>query len=195
MKKSYKFSALLMSVLTLSFMLSSCGSSRKMANKTPAGETLVHVYCSGPQYQSDAQAFRANAVGESIDQAISQKISLNNARTNLASEMKVTLKGLLDNYAKQQVHNHDVELEKNFQNLSREVVNQQLVGTRTICEKVTKTAKGNYKTYIAIELASNKVLSSLNNRLSQNTQLKIDYDYAKFKKEFEKAMQKQANNK
>ena len=193
MKRSYKFSTLLMSLLTLSFMLSSCGSSRKMANKTPAGETLVHVYCSGPQYQSDAQAFRANAVGESMDQAISQKISLNNARTQLAAEIKDVVQSSLDNYAKQQVHNTDAELEKNFQSLGREIVNQTLVGTRTICEKVTKTAKGNYKTYVAIELASDKILNSLNNRLSQDTKLKIDYDYEKYKKEFEKEIQNQKN--
>ncbi|MBE0650046.1 MAG: hypothetical protein IH595_04310 [Bacteroidales bacterium] len=195
MKKMYKFSTLLLSVLTLGFMLTSCSSARKMAKKAPAGETPVQVYCSGPQYQSDTQAFRANAIGESMDQAISQKIALNNARTNLASEMTVTLKGLLNNYAKQQVHNTDEELEKNFQDLSQEVVDQQLVGTRTICEKVTKSDKGNYKTYIAIELANDKVLSSLSNRLSQDTKLKIDYDYTKFKKEFEQAIQNQENNK
>lgn len=193
MKKMYRFSALFMSLLTLSFMLSSCHSTKDVATNKPAGETLVNVYCSGPKYESDAQAFRANSVGESMDQAISQKIALNNARTQLASEIKDVVKGTLDNYAKQQVHNTDQELEKDFQSLSREIVDQQLVGTRTVCEKVTKTAKGNYKTYVAVELANDKVLSSLNNRLSQDTKLKIDYDYTKFKKEFDQAIQNEKN--
>lgn len=194
MKKMYKFSALLMPVLALSFVLASCSSTRKVAKKSPTGETLVNVYCSGPQYESDAEAFRATSMGESMDQAISQKLALNNARTVLASEIKDVVQSTLDNYAKQQVHNKDAELEKNFQSLSREIVDQELVGTRTVCEKVTKTTAGNYKTYIAIELANNKVLSSLNNRLSQDTQLKIDYDYTKFKKQFDQAIQNAKKN-
>ena len=191
MKNIFRFSGIIGILLTVAFIFSGCRSQKALAKKNlPNDEQLVTVYCSGPQYQSTSEAFRAPSVGESIDQAISQKIALNNARTQLASEIKVTVKGLLDNYANQHVKNTTDELEKNFQSLSEEVVNQELTGTRTICEKVTKTSAGHYKTYVAIELASDKILNTLNNRLSQDTKLKIDYDYAKFKKEFEKEMNK-----
>ena len=32
-----------------------------------AGEKLIDVYCSGPEYQSDDDFFRANNLGESAD--------------------------------------------------------------------------------------------------------------------------------
>lgn len=194
MKKIPKFSPILVSLLTLSLFLFSCSSTKSVAKKNlPDDEQLVTVYCTGPEYESNSEAFRAHSVGESQDQGISQKIALNNARTQLASQIKDNVTSVLDNYAKQQGHNADQELEQNFQSLSREVVDEELVGTRTICEKVTKTSSGRYKTYVAIELASDKILNSLNNRLSQDTKVKIDYDYEKFKKEFKEAIENHKN--
>lgn len=183
-----------MSLLTLSFMLVSCSSTRKMAKKAPAGETLVHVYCSGPQYESNSKAFKAHSVGESMDQAISQKIAMNNVRTALASKINDVVQSTVDNYFKQLVNNKNAELEKDFQSLSREVVDQELVDTKTVCEEVTKTTSGNYKTYVAIEMANERILSSLNHRISQDTKLKIDYDYTKFKKEFNQVIQNEEKN-
>ncbi|UBM63519.1 hypothetical protein LA303_06015 [Candidatus Sulfidibacterium hydrothermale] len=191
MKKMRPISLALVLLFGVSIFMSACKSEKKIAKENK--EKLVEVFCSGPKYETDNKTFRANSVGQSIDQAISKKIALNNARTQLASEIKVTVQSALDNYAKQQVHNKNADLEKNFQSLSREVVNQELIGTRTICEKVTKTRKGQYKTYIAIELASDKVLKSLDDRLSKDEKLKIDYDYEKFKKEFDKALQNMQN--
>ncbi len=191
MKKFSTISFLFAALVGAGLFFSSCKSEKKIAKENK--EKLVTVFCAGPKYQTDNKTFRANAVGESIDQAISKKIALNNARTQLASEIKVTVQSALDNYAKQQVHNTNADLEKNFQSLSREIVNQELIGTRTICEKVTKAKKGKYKTYVAIELTSDKILKSLNNRLSKDEKLKIDYDYEKFKKEFDKALENMKN--
>jgi len=190
MKKTRLVFALML-LFVVSIFMSACKSEKKIAKENK--EKLVNVFCTGPKYETDNKSFRANSVGESLDQALSEKIALNNARTQLASEIKVTVQSALDNYAKQQVHNKGIDLEKNFQSLSREIVNQELIGTRTICKKVTKTRKGHYKTYIAIELTSDKVLKSLNERLSKDEKLKIDYDYEKFKKEFDKALQNMKN--
>ncbi len=191
MKKMHQLTLFLAVLIGIGFTLASCKSEEKIAKKNK--EKLVDVFCTGPKYETDKKVFRANSVGESIDQAISKKIALNNARTQLASEIKVTVQSALDNYAKQQVHNKSADLEKNFQSLSREIVDQELIGTRTICEKVTKTKKGQYKTYIAIELTSDKILKSLNDRLSKDEKLKIDYDYERFKKEFDKALENMKN--
>lgn len=86
--------------------------------------------------------------------------------------------------------NNVEEVEKRFESLTREVVNQKLSGIKTICEKTTKTSDGKYKTYIAIELAGGELMSALNGRLSKDAKLKIDYDHEKFKKTFDKEMDK-----
>jgi len=62
------------------------------------------------------------------------------------------------------------------------------VGIKTICEKLTKTSEGKYKTYIAIELSAQKLVAKFNERMMKDELLKIDYDYEKFKDTFEKEM-------
>jgi hypothetical protein len=53
-----------------------------------------------------------------------------------------------------------------------------------------QTKEGTYKTYIAIELSADELVSKYNERLSKDEKLKIDYDYEKFKETFNKEMDK-----
>jgi hypothetical protein len=100
------------------------------------------------------------------------------------------VKTVTDNYGKSAEMNKKEDLMKRYETLSREVVNQKLSGTIETCNKQTKSKEGNYKTYITVELGGNDVLSALNNKLSNDDMLKIDYNYEKFKKTFEDEMNK-----
>jgi len=73
-------------------------------------------------------------------------------------------------------------------------VDQTITGVRTLCEKLVKTENGTYKTYVAIELSADELVSKYNERISKDEMLKIDYDYEKFKDTFEKEMAKMGNN-
>lgn len=158
--------------------------------KAPTGETEIVVPCSGPEYFSNDEFFRSNAVGESQDQAVSKKKAMSNARADLASSIQTTIKGTIDNYVNSREFNNVEEVTERFEGLTREVINQELAGVRTICEKMFTTADGTYKTYIALELSGQELISAMNERLSSDERLRIDYDYEKFKEEFEKEMDK-----
>ena len=58
------------------------------------------------------------------------------------------------------------------------------------CEKYRKNANGTYTCYVCVELASEDVLAALNSSISEDSKLRIDYDYEKFKKVFEEEMAK-----
>ena len=64
-----------MTALMLSGALVACKSKKKAAEAAkanpPDGETEVKVMCSGPEFFTDNKVFRANALGESMDQALS----------------------------------------------------------------------------------------------------------------------------
>jgi len=185
-----------MAITTLALMasISACKNKEKVAERErPADEVLVNVYCSGDEYFSNTKFFRANAVGESMDQSTSKKKAMSNAKADLASAIQTTIKGTIDNYVNSTEVNNVEQLEERFEGLTREVINQELVGTKTICEKVTKTSTGNYKTYIAIELSGDEMVSKMNQRISKDEILKVDYDYEKFKKTFEEEMKKLEN--
>lgn len=176
--------------------MSSCKSKKKAAEaaKPPSGETEVVVMCSGPEYFTDDENFRANNLGESMDQATAKKKALSNARADMASAINTQVKAVIDNYVNSREMNNKEEVAERYESLAREVVDQRLKGTRTICEKMMKVdATGNYKCYVAIELSAQDLLAAYNERLSKEDRTRIDYDYEKFKDTFDKEMEKLGN--
>jgi molecular chaperone DnaK (HSP70) len=176
------------------FFLPACKSKKEVPTKsiTPeqAGEVEVKLYCSGSEYFSTKEILRANAVGESMDQNTSKKKALNEARTQLASSINTVLKATIDNYVNSREFNNKEEIQERFEGLSREVINQELSGTRIICEKLTKTSQNTYKTYLALELSGTDMIKNLGSKLGQDERLRIDYDYEKFKNTFDQEMEK-----
>ena len=181
-------------IMALSFTTIGC-KSKKNADKAklPEGEVLVQQYCSGSEYFSDKKFFRANSVGESMDQATSKKKAMLNAKADLASFINLTIKSTIDNYVNSRETNNREDLQKRLEGLTREVVDQELAGIKVICEKLTKTQNANYKTYIALELSGDDLVGAIKNRLTKDEKLKNDYDYEKFKATFEKEMLKLQN--
>lgn len=186
--------SLALTALMLVGGLGACKSKKKQAeaeaNKPPTGETEVKVLCSGPEYFTDDKTFRANNLGESMDQATAKKKAMANARADMASAINTQMKGVIDNYVNSRELNNKEEVAERFEGLTREVLDQRLSGTRTICEKFTQTGTGNYKCYVAIELSAQDLLAAYNERLSKDDKLKIDYDYEKFKQTFDAEMEK-----
>lgn len=174
--------------VAIAAMIASC----KPKEKIPTGEKEVVVPCSGPDYFTNNKVFRANSIGESMDQVTSKKKALTNARNELAQSIQTTVKTVTDNYTNSREMNRKEELEQRFEQLNREVVDQTLHGVRTICEKLVQTKEGNYKTYVAIELSADDLVKQYNERMSKDDRLKIDYDYEKFKKTFDDEMAKKA---
>jgi hypothetical protein len=154
------------------------------------GEVLVEVYCSGPEFQSNKDYIRYSALAQSMDQMTSKKKALSEARAGIAAQVSTLIKSVIDNYVKSAEGQNAEDLLRKYEGLTREVVDQKLNGTKTICEKMTKTKEGNYKTYVCVELSGADLLSSMNGKLSTDQQLKIDYNYEKFKKTFDDEMNK-----
>lgn len=174
--------------------VSACSGAKKqrekaMEEKPPSGEVEVKILCSGPEFFSDKNTFRANAIGESMDQETSRKKARINAKGDLAGSINTTIKSVIDNYVNSRELNNVEEISEKFEGLTREVIDQELSGVKTICERIT-TNEGKYKTYLAIELAAEDLVESINERLSKEQQLKVDYDYQKFKESFDAEMEK-----
>ena len=154
------------------------------------GEVEISILCAGPEYQSNSKAFRYSAIGESMNQMTAKNKAVSEARAGLAAAINTTVKSVTDNYVKSGNYDNKEELLQRFEGLTREVVDQQLTGSVIICERTTVTKNGNYKYYVCVELGSNELLTSLNNRMTNAEMLKVDYNYEKFKKTFEEEMSK-----
>jgi hypothetical protein len=169
------------------------GCKGKEKTKAPKGEVEVVIPCSGPDFFTTNKAFRANSIGESQDQVTAKKKAMTNARAELAQAIQTTVKTVTDNYVNSREMNNREEIEERFESLNREIVDQTLSGLRTICEKNMKTEQGTYKSYVAIELSADELVTKYNERLSKDERLKIDYDYEKFKETFNQEMDKLGN--
>ena len=171
-----------------------CRTTKQVATSTPSslptGEVEIEVACSGPEYFTDGEVFRANSVGESIDLSVSKRKAMANARSELAASIQTTVKAVTDNYVNSSESNNEEQLEERFESLNREVVSQELRGMRKICERYFRTEDGKYKTYVAIELSAQDLVAAYHQRLQKIEGLQIDYDYEKFKKTFESEMLK-----
>ncbi|MCT4615708.1 MAG: hypothetical protein N4A49_12620 [Marinifilaceae bacterium] len=179
--------------VALVFGLFACGGSKAGKDALSVkqqGESLIEVYCTGPDYQSNKDKFRASAIGESLDQMVAKKKASTNVKAELASLVQTTIKGTIDNYVNSTEMNNVEQVEERYESLTREVVNQKLTNVKVICEKHTKTSENKYKTYLAIEISATDLLEAMNSKLSQDAKLKVDYDYEKFKNTFNKEMEK-----
>lgn len=154
----------------------------------PSGEVEIIVPCSGPEYFTDDEVFRSNAVGESLDLSVSKRKAMTNARAELAASIQTTVKAVTDSYVKSIELDNQEEVEERFESLNREVVSQELRGLRKTCERFFRTPEGTYKTYVTLELSAEQLVSAYHQRLLNNQQLKIDYDYEKFKEAFVQEM-------
>lgn len=172
----------------VSFSMTSCKT--KAVASQNSGEVEIVTHCAGPEFQSNNKAFRYSAIGESMDQMTAKRKAMSEARAGLAAAINTKVKSVTDNYVKSGNYNNKEELMKNYEGLTREVVDQTLAGTTVICEKTTMTKSNTYKYYVCIELGGNEVLESLNNKMSNSEMLKVDYNYEKFKKTFEAEMNK-----
>ena len=171
--------------ITLSLLFAACGGSKEVA--APKGETEIILPCS--EFRSDRNTFRAFSSGESLDQAVAKKKALSNVRAELAGMISSTMKVVGDNYVKSSEVNNVEEVLERFEENGRTVINQELSGTKVVCDRLTQTQEGRYKYYVAIELSGDNIVKAYYKSLSKNDKLLVDYSYEKFKETFEKEME------
>ncbi len=166
------------------------------SNKTApvSGDVEVVVPCSGPEFMTNDKYLRASAMGLASDMNMAKKKAMAEASAQLASSMNQLVERVAVNYANSYQVGENEEGSQKFEDMAKIVVKEKLSGIRVICEKTMKSPEGKYKVYVAIELAGDELLQGIHNKVSSgikdNTKLRIDYDYEKFKKEFEKEMKK-----
>jgi hypothetical protein len=166
--------------------------SKKTTPKTEDVE--VFMPCSGNEFMTNDKYLRASATGLGGDINIAKKKALANASSELATSMNQLVERVVVNYVNSYQVGENEDGAQKFEDMAKIVVKEKLSGVRVICEKTMKTPEGKYRVHIAIELAGDELLQGINNRASKelkdNTKLRIDYDYEKFKKEFEAEMKK-----
>lgn len=170
--------------------LTSCGTTQKTAVTPNVGGgdfVEINIPCSGFDYQSNAEFFRFSDFGESTDLAMAKDKAYNRVKSGLAGMISTKVKAMTDNYTKDYVQDGGEEVKKRYEAITRQVVQQELNGLRVICEKAGKV-DGKYRYYVCMELTGEDVLNNLAKKISDDSKLRTDFEYEKFRDEFQKEM-------
>lgn len=181
---------LMVAVLSALVMFSCASKKNATNNVSNKGDVEITIPCTGTEFQSDKNTFRASGEGFSNSMTIAKDKALQTARARLATSIEATVERVIDNYASSYESGMNEEAKSKYQELSRTIVKRKLQGTIPVCEKMMKTPEGAFRSYVAIELGGPEVLREMNNSISNDEKLRIDYDYEKFKKTFEEEMNK-----
>ncbi|MCK5856175.1 MAG: hypothetical protein KAG64_01725 [Bacteroidales bacterium] len=183
----------LIAMLVISaFVISSCGGSKKIDKDTAERTGGFHeltLPCAD-KGKSDKKFFRASSVGHSRDLATSREKALLMTKQRLATLINSTLKSVTERYANEMDAGQGGEFSQTFENLTRDVVKQQLSDVIIICEKTGQKDDGSYETYMAIEMDKDVILKGINAGISRDKKMEVLYDKERFKKTYEDEMTK-----
>jgi hypothetical protein len=183
----------LIAVSVLSF--DSCKTKKVAAQPTYPDMKEVITPCSDTEFRSDATFFRATGSSSSQDQSTCKRKALLDANTNLAASVNRTIKSVTDRYTNERRIGVASEFEEKFDQLVRDVVNQQLSNVTTVCSKMFTKTDGLFYSYIAVEVQKDELLNNINSNVSKDQKLQLDYDKMKFEKIFNEEMEKLSKEK
>lgn len=176
--------------LSLVFTVS-CKSKEKL--KDIVKETPNVFHCSGSDYLQNADFFRIDKIGESVDQPTSMKKAIQLAQQELAESIISILNVSIENYITTQgLHNDELMKEQIFA-LTYPVSEASINKVNIICEESIKTLNGLYKTYVVLEISVKEVLNELQKTMAQNKQFQVRINASEFKKIFQSNMNKRIN--
>jgi hypothetical protein len=189
-----KFSTLAWLAAGTALVLSGCKGNKETAS-TPEtrGEVRIVEYCSGPDYLTNGEYFRASATGTSPQREIAKKIARQNAEATLARAVEATVEIVAENQATQLGFGTTEEATSKFNELSRTIVNKKLTGAITICQELTMTEDKKYIAYLAVELSGAELANAYVEGLKQEERIRADYNYDQFKETFEEVMSNYRN--
>lgn len=170
-------------------IMASCGGSKVI---TPVDDMVeVSTPCGDDQYHTDAKTFRGTGIGISQDQGTAKTKARLDANRNLAEGINVKIKAVTDRYTNELEVGDASEFERKFEDLTRQVINQEMNNVAVACQKMMQSKKdGKYTCYMAVEVDKDQILNNIKNQVSKNAKLKLDYDKMKFEQVFNEEMAK-----
>jgi hypothetical protein len=149
----------------------------------------INIPCSAEGH-SNATYFRASNSAKSKDMAMAKDKAIMLTKQMLSSLISSTMKSVTENYVNQLDASAVSEFKQNFENVTREVVNQQIKDVKITCEKTEKLKTGMYQTFIALEVSKDVIVNGISKSITTDKKLEQQFDEAKFKETFEAEMKK-----
>jgi hypothetical protein len=139
---------------------------------------------------STETVYRATQSQRSSDLSLSREKALLLAKQKLAGLIQTKIKSVTDRYVDEYTAGGTPEMKDKFNNLTREIINQQLNDVKILCEKTAREKDGTYTSYVAVEMSKDALKTAMENKLSDKAKLAVDYDKMKFEQIYNEEMKK-----
>ena len=192
MKTILKCSLALAAMAAVVSLTPACKSKKGTPIEKQTGAVEISVPFSSKEYQSDKENFRAKSSGNSMDLTTSKKIALQNAKSEMAGLIQSTVKKVTEQYTNQRQIGNTQDFSNKFEEIVRDVTNQELTDVRIIGEKILKETNNTYTYWVAIEANKLTIMNGIDKGISKNAKLQQDYDKKKFEEIFNSEMDKLA---
>ena len=187
-----KNAILLMSVMVILTANNACKTPKSVEVATGAKE--VSLPFSGKEFKSDKEYFRAMGSGKSPDKEDARRIAALSASQRLSANIKEVLSSAMRQYTQTLDGNGKQEFEGSFSNQTWTFVEQTLVHSTVKDEKLFIETDKTYTCYVVKEISTQPILEEVNNQISKNKKLEINYDQKKFAEDVDKEKQKMAED-
>ncbi|MGV8827524.1 MAG: hypothetical protein ACWA6U_04325 [Breznakibacter sp.] len=168
-----------------------CKSKKTVSTNSEVGTILENLPCEDAG-KSDKTFYRASAMATSSDLSLAKEKALLLAKQRLVTLINSNTKSVTDRYVNEREMGEASEFEQKFENLTREVADETLQNIVVACEKASVLDSKKYRAFIAIEVNKKELLEGINNKLTNNAKLQVDYDKKKFEEIFNQEMEKMA---
>ncbi len=192
MKTIFKSTLALAALAAVVGLTPACKSKKGTPIEKQTGAIEIAVPFSTKEYQSDKENFRAKSSGNSMDLTTSKKIALQNAKSEMAGLIQSTVKKVTEQYTNQRQVGSTQDFSNKFEEIVRDVTNQELTDVRIIGEKILKETNNTYTYWVAIEANKLVILNGIDKGISKNAKIQQDYDKKKFEEIFNSEMDKLA---
>lgn len=156
---------------------------------TPTGETrkkLQNDECEDKANEA-AQFLRAYGVGRDADRMLARNLAAMQARAELVQQVQATVATMLNQNDVQMRSSDKRESTGKAVSFIQQLAEESLKGNKIICSN-TYEVGGQYEVHVCIELTGQDFIQKSYNKLANEEKLIIDYNYDKYKKDFDKAL-------
>jgi len=174
-------------LLFVSLMFVSCG-----GVKTQAGRDNIENPCSGKEFRSNKEYFRATATSFSNNETGAMEDAENQVAGKLALSISKMVKVVSERYSNAMVVSpKKAEFKSVSERQIRSIAKLQLNNLKTICSKTTRDrSTGMYYYYITIETPTDKILEKFIRKIDNDSKSEMNFDRDKFREVFDEEMSK-----
>ena len=168
-----------------------CGNSRQVAkSQQELGNREIQMPCTEAGFDTK-DYYAGMGIGENVNMQNARTAAIDAAKQMLLKKVGGMVKGLATSYSKSTSGNAPQDaVERIIEGEFATVVEKMLNDADQTCEKMYQTATGTYQSHIALRISKAEIAKEVSTALSENDQLKAQFDREQFRKFAEEYMQK-----